>query len=96
MTLRTLMTAAAVVALAAPAFAQQATTTAQPVANPAPAATPKAKTADANHTVVCKTSGTTGTRLGGTRVCLTAEQWAERDEQTREVMERTTANANVH
>ncbi|MFL6858740.1 MAG: hypothetical protein ACJ8EB_12640 [Allosphingosinicella sp.] len=37
--------------------------------------------------LVCRTEADLGTRLGGTRVCLTREQWAERRRQAREVTE---------
>jgi invasion protein IalB len=93
--LRTLAAAAALAVVAASAVAQpmsppSATLAATPATSPAP------KKADANHTVICKTSETTGTRLTGTRVCLTKEQWAERDERTREVMDRTQASPASH
>jgi hypothetical protein len=37
--------------------------------------------------LVCRTEADLGTRLGGTRVCLTREQWAERRRQAREATE---------
>jgi len=38
--------------------------------------------------LVCRTEADTGTRLSGTRVCLTREQWSERRRQSREAAER--------
>jgi hypothetical protein len=37
--------------------------------------------------LICRTEADLGTRLGGTRVCLTREQWAERRRQAREATE---------
>jgi hypothetical protein len=38
--------------------------------------------------LVCRTEADLGTRLSGTRVCLTREQWAERRRQSRDAAER--------
>jgi hypothetical protein len=37
--------------------------------------------------LICRTEADLGTRLGGTRVCLTRDQWAERRRQAREATE---------
>jgi hypothetical protein len=44
------------------------------VTNPAPAAAKPAT----KQRKICKREGATESRLGGTRVCLTAEEWALR------------------
>lgn len=41
--------------------------------------------------LVCETQEATGSRLGGKRVCLTREAWAERRLQERQVVERAQA-----
>jgi hypothetical protein len=38
--------------------------------------------------MICRLEPDTGSRLSGTRVCLTREQWAERRRQSREATER--------
>ena len=38
--------------------------------------------------VICRTEADIGSRLGGTRVCMTREQWAERRRESREAAER--------
>ncbi|MEA3039244.1 MAG: hypothetical protein QOE79_1757 [Sphingomonadales bacterium] len=48
---------------------------------------PKQDDASKADKVICRTEPDTGSRLSGTRVCLTREQWAERRRQTREATE---------
>ena len=49
---------------------------------------PKQDTAAKPDKMICRFEADTGSRLTGTRVCLTREQWAERRRQTREDTER--------
>jgi hypothetical protein len=56
------------------------------VASNAPKAEDKAKKTDP---IICKTSGTTGTRLTGTRVCLPESVWAQKDAETRDTVMRS-------
>jgi hypothetical protein len=55
---------------------------AEPQANAADAAEKKA------NRLICRTVGTTGSRLGGQRVCMTAAQWEERKRATRATIDR--------
>lgn len=47
--------------------------------------------ADNPNKLVCEKQESTGSRLGGQRVCLTREAWAERRLQERQVVERAQA-----
>jgi hypothetical protein len=47
------------------------------------------KDASAPEKLICRTEADLGTRLSGTRVCLTREQWTERRRQSREATERS-------
>jgi hypothetical protein len=58
---------------------------------PAPAE-PKKKAA---ARMVCERVEETGTRLGGRRVCLTAEQWAEKRREHRADIERAQQNVGI-
>ncbi len=42
--------------------------------------------------VVCKSIGTTGSRLGGKRVCATKQQWDERAYDDKQAIDRMAAN----
>ena len=46
-----------------------------------------AKNAQADEKVVCRSINTTGSRLGGERVCKTRAQWNAESDQTREDFE---------
>lgn len=70
----------ALIVLAPPLVAQSPTqTTAQNQAQPKPNAVDK---------IVCKTEETTGTRLGGHRVCATETEWRELAEQTQAAVQK--------
>lgn len=70
----------ALIVLAHPLVAQSPTqTTAQNQAQPKPNAVDK---------IVCKTEETTGTRLGGHRVCATESEWREQAEQTQAAVQK--------
>ena len=71
--------AALMVGMTAPASAQ--TTPAQ-----APAATEKPKT-NADE-IVCEKKETTGSRIGAKKVCMTRAQWADRQLQDRQELDR--------
>ena len=66
-------------------------TTAPAAAAPATAATTPATTPAAaepiTDPVICKTAGTTGSRLGSTRVCATKSEWDRRTREDRTRME---------
>jgi hypothetical protein len=49
---------------------------------------PKQDDAAKANQVICRVEPDLGSRLSGTRVCLTREQWAERRRQMREGTER--------
>jgi len=68
--------AAAAVVLVQPAAAQS-------VESPAAAAAEKAERAK----MVCKKEEQIGSRLGAKRICMTAEQWAEKAREQREFAE---------
>jgi len=51
------------------------------------AAEPKDQAQGDKDKLICRTDPDLGTRLGGTRVCLTREQWAERRREAREAAE---------
>lgn len=67
------------VALAAPAAAQTA-----PADPAAPAATPKLK--DPNR-MICEREEEIGSRLGGKKICKTAQEWQDWRQQNREQVE---------
>ena len=71
--------AALMVGMAAPSLAQ--TTTAQA---PAEAAKPK----NSADEIICEKKETTGSRIGAKRVCMTRAQWAERQLQDRQELDR--------
>jgi hypothetical protein len=73
-------TAPAASAEAAPA------TPATPATPPAPAK-PKKGSADE---MICKTTNVTGSRLGGTRSCMTRGQWANITRETKDGLDRST------
>jgi hypothetical protein len=54
------------------------------VSTAAVAAEPKQDDAAKTDKVICRVEPDLGSRLSGTRVCLTREQWAERRRQMRE------------
>jgi hypothetical protein len=85
MKMLTLLAAAAALALGAAAAATEPA--GQPEKGPT---TPSADTVRR----ICKTSVTIGTRLGGTRTCRTAAEWAEMRAQSRLATERMQANGN--
>jgi hypothetical protein len=49
---------------------------------------PKQDDAAKQNKMICRVEADTGSRLSGTRVCLTREQWAERKRHDREAAER--------
>jgi hypothetical protein len=49
---------------------------------------PKQDDAAKRDKLICRFEADTGSRLTGTRVCLTREQWTERRRQSREATER--------
>lgn len=67
------------VALAAPAAAQTA-----PADPAAPAATPKLK--DPNR-MICEREEEIGSRLGGKKICKTAQEWQDWRQQNRDQVE---------
>lgn len=69
----------ALLALALPAPVLAAAADPQPEASPAPAQAAKAKK-------ICRKNEYTGSRMGKSRTCLTAEQWEELDETARRDM----------
>jgi hypothetical protein len=71
------MTAAATALLLSSAASAQIPTTPTKVA----------PTAGESDKLVCKTEEKVGSRLGGARVCLTAEQWKEKAREHREFTE---------
>ena len=71
--------AALMVGMAAPALAQ--TTAAQA---PAEAAKPK----NSADEIICEKKEATGSRIGAKRVCMTRAQWAERQLQDRQELDR--------
>lgn len=77
--LRLIVIAAATAVFAAPVAAQTA-----PPATGAPAATDKAK--DPNR-IICERQEEIGSRLGGTKVCHTAAEWAALRKDNREQVE---------
>lgn len=74
--------AAVILIGAAPALAQSQQ---QSASAPAPVHKPK----DVKPHLICEVQEEIGSRLGGTRVCHTAEEWAEIRGQTREDVQRT-------
>jgi hypothetical protein len=74
------MIAASTIALSASAFAAADPTSAQtpqPAATAAAATAPPTKNAPDPNKLICKTTEVTGSRLGGSRTCLTRQQWDE-------------------
>jgi hypothetical protein len=63
-----------------PAAVTPATTATTPATTPAAAEPVK-------DPVICKTAGTTGSRLGSTRVCATKSEWDRRTREDRTHME---------
>ena len=78
MTIRALAAAAL---LAATSFAAAAQT--QTPAAPAPGADPNASTRK-----ICRVSPANGSRLGGTRICRTRDEWAQAQREARASAER--------
>lgn len=55
--------------------------------SPAGQSSPAAKSTQADEKVVCRLINTTGSRLGGERVCKTRAQWNAESDRTREDFE---------
>lgn len=72
--------------LAVPALAQ---TPARAVTDPA-----AEKQSDVEK-IVCKREETIGTRLGAKKVCLTVQQWLERERDSKDATERVQQSAGV-
>lgn len=53
---------------------------------PSTAPPPPAASASAADPVVCRTQKVLGSRLGGTRVCLSKSQWADREQQDAQLL----------
>jgi invasion protein IalB len=90
--LKTIATIVAAFAVAAPAAAQ--TGPADPAAPPA--ATQKMK--DPNR-IVCEREEEIGSRLGGKKICKTAQEWEQSRQQSRndvDDLQRYTANPKPH
>jgi hypothetical protein len=66
-------------ASAAPAAQSQAPSTAAAPPTSQPAATQTAKKKSPSD-VICKPDAGTGSRVGGVKICLTREQWRERED----------------
>jgi invasion protein IalB len=71
--------AALLAGMAAPALAQT-------TASAAPAATEKPK--NSADEIICEKKEATGSRIGAKRVCMTRAQWAERQLQDRQELDR--------
>lgn len=70
--------------LAVPAFAQVTTPP------PATSAVDAADIEDASQNrIICKTVKSTGSRLRGEKVCMTKAQWAQKQQEERQVTERS-------
>lgn len=51
-----------------------------------------AKDGEDKNKVICKTYKETGSRLGGKRICMTENQWAEHRRLTKEAVDRAQTN----
>ena len=56
------------------------------------AGVPAATTAGADQKPICAKENVTGSRLGGRKICRTAEEWAETRSADRQTVERLQAN----
>ena len=84
-----LFSAFIVVVAGTPAIAQTQLAAPQPVARPVAAATVMVAK-PVKPKLICETQEVIGSRLGGTRVCHTAEDWAAlREDTQREVARQT-------
>ena len=90
--LKTVATIVTAVAIAAPAAAQTA------AADPAAPAPASQKLKDPNR-IICEREEEIGTRLGGKRICKTAQEWEQSRQQSRndvDELQRYTANPKPH
>jgi hypothetical protein len=80
------------------AMAQASTPAPAPAASP-PAATAAAPTAggqtNADDPMICKREEVTGSRLGGTRTCMTKSQWAQQAAAAEQQMMHVQTNASA-
>lgn len=74
--------AALALALPMPILAQSADP------QPAPSSSPEAKKEDADKKI-CKREVKTASRMGAPKICLTREQWAQRDAENRRQLRET-------
>lgn len=79
-----------IVVAALPVCAQ--TPAATPAA-PAPAASKPAS--DPDQKMICKTEESTGSRLGGHKVCMTKAQWAEQSKDAKENLSKVQVSGSL-
>jgi hypothetical protein len=65
---------------------------AAPVAAPAVSAAPTAVASNPDTKIICKEEETTGTRLGGHKVCMTRAQWRANAAQDRDTVKHSQEN----
>lgn len=75
---------AVLVAVSTPAFAGDNPKTASVDGQAAEAQTQTAKTEDPGERIICKRIDATESRLGAKKVCLTANQWKQRERENSE------------
>jgi invasion protein IalB len=90
--LKSFVALVAALVVAAPAAAQT------PPADPAAPASTAQKARDPNR-IICERQEEIGSRLGGTKICKTAQQWEQSRQQSRsdvDDLQRYTANPKPH
>ncbi len=63
---------------------------------PLPAVQAVAAATTVKPKMVCRTVGSTGTRLGSKRICALKADWEQREFQDKQAIERMSANTNEH